>query len=371
MSDDRRTEGVVKSIFNKYKFQVKKIFVLPVLVIFIVSHNFAQPPVKEGSITIIGVGDIMLGTNYPSAKYLPEGNQCSHLMEAVVPFLRDADITFGNLEGVFADSAGKAKICRDTLNCYVFRMPEKFVTCLVEAGFDMLSLANNHSNDFGMGGRLHTMKVLNDAGIAFAGLTECPDAIVTRDSLRFGLCAFAPNRGTCNITDIPAAVKIVKDLEKKCDIVIVSFHGGAEGKEHQHVTREPETYLDYDRGNVYEFAHAMIDAGADVLLGHGPHVTRAIEIYKERLICYSLGNFCTYGRFNLQGPNGYAPMVKVNLDQKGKFLQGEIIPLKQTGWGITRIDPEKQAIHIIRELTRTDFPEVPVEITEDGRIVNW
>jgi 2',3'-cyclic-nucleotide 2'-phosphodiesterase (5'-nucleotidase family) len=213
------------------------------------------------------------------------------------------------------------------------------------------------------------MKVLDNAGIAYAGLIECPVTAVTRDTIKFGLCAFAPYKGTCSMTDIPAAVQIVKDLKKTSDIIIVSFHGGAEGKEHQHVTREPETYLGHNRGNMYEFAHAMIDAGGDLLFGHGPHVTRAIEIYKDRLICYSLGNFCTYGRFNLQGPNGYAPLIKVNLDRNGKFLQGEIIPVKQTGRGITEVDPDKQVIRKIQELTRADFPEIPVEITDEGMIV--
>ena len=350
-------------------FHLKNSFILSLFFILITAHIFCQSSAQEKSVTIIGVGDIMLGTDYPSNKYLPAGNQCSHLMEAVLPFLKDADITFGNLEGSFADSTAKAKICRDTLNCYVFRMPEKFVTCLAEAGFDMMSLANNHSGDFGNEGQLNTMKVLDHAGIACAGLPECPVAIVTRDSIRIGLCAFAPNKGTCSLTDISAAARIVKDLKKTCNIVMVSFHGGAEGKDHQHVTRKPETYLGHGRGNVYEFAHAMIDAGGDLLLGHGPHVTRAIEIYKDRLICYSLGNFCTYGRVNLQGPNGYAPIMNIKLDQTGKFLQGEIIPVKQTGRGITVLDPEKQAIRKIQELTRTDFPEVPLEITDEGVIV--
>lgn len=344
-------------------------FVLLIHIILFPPLLFCQSFVKEGSVTVVGVGDIMLGTDWPSGKYLPPGNECNQLMKSVLPILRDADITFGNLEGSFADSTAQAKICYDTLNCYIFRMPERFVSCLVEAGFDMLSLANNHSGDFGQEGRNNTRKVLDNAGIAYAGLIEFPVTIVERDSIRFGLCAFAPNRGTCSITDINAAAEIVKDLKKKCDIVIVSFHGGAEGKDHQHVTRFTESYLGYDRGNVYEFAHAMVDAGGDILFGHGPHVSRAIEVYRERLICYSLGNFCTYGRFNLQGPNGIAPVLKVNVDRNGRFLQGQIIPVKQTGRGITEPDPEKQAIRKIQDLTRTDFPEVPVEITDEGVIL--
>jgi poly-gamma-glutamate capsule biosynthesis protein CapA/YwtB (metallophosphatase superfamily) len=343
-------------------------FILFIYIVLFPPLLLCQSFAEEKSFTIVGVGDIMPGTDYPSGKYLPPGDVCHHLMESVIPFLRDADITFGNLEGSFAGSAAQAKICHDTLNCYVFRIPERFVSCLVEAGFDMMSLANNHSGDFGQEGRDNTRKVLDDAGIAYAGLIECPFTVIVRDSIRFGLCAFAPNPGTCSITDIKSAAEIVKELEKKCDVVIVSFHGGAEGRDFQHVPGNMETYLGQNRGNVYEFSHAMIDAGGDILFGHGPHVSRAIEIYKERLICYSLGNFCTYGRFNLQGPNGIAPLMKVDIDRNGKFLQGEIIPIKQAGRGITEPDPEKQAIRKIRELTRADFPEAPVEITDEGGI---
>ena len=348
----------------------KKDIIVWLFLLSVTPSLFCQLSAEEKPVTVTGVGDIMLGTDYPSGRYLPPGDTCSSLMESVVPFLRDADITFGNLEGSFAGPDAEAKICRDTLNCYVFRMPERFIACLVEAGFDMLSLANNHSGDFGSEGRINTMEVLEQAGIAYGGLIEYPVSIVIKDSLRFGLCAFAPNRGTCSITDIISAMKIVRDLDRRCDIVIVSFHGGAEGKDYQHVTKKMETYLGYDRGNVYEFSHSMIDAGGDIIFGHGPHVTRGIELYKERLICYSLGNFCTYGRFNLQGPNGIAPIVKVSVNRYGKFLHGEIIPVKQTGRGITKVDPEKKVIRKIQELTRADFPETPIEITDEGKIVN-
>ncbi len=106
------------------------------------------------------------------------------------------------------------------------------------------------------------------------------------------------------------AEEIVRHLADTCDIVIVSFHGGAEGANYQHVTKDYEMYYTENRGNVYSFAHRMIDAGADVIFGHGPHITRAVEVYNERFIAYSLGNFCTYGRFNLSGPNGIAPVIK-------------------------------------------------------------
>ena len=96
-----------------------------------------------------------------------------------------------------------------------------------------------------------------------------------------------------------------------------------------------------ERGDVYNFAHTVIDNGADVVFGQGPHVTRAMEVYKDRFIGYSLGNFCTYGRFNLAGPNGSAPIVKIEVDTEGRFLSGKIIPAYQPWPGGVKYDRER------------------------------
>ncbi len=310
----------------------------------------------------------MLGTDYPSADYLPPNKDCKPLLSAVKEELKDADLTFGNLEGSLAGSSGTPKTCQTPKYCFVFRIPIEFIDCLVESGFDLVSLANNHSGDFGHEGRMNTIRILDQAGIQYAGLLSHPVTRINIGSAQIGLCAFAPNRGTVSLLDIPNAQRIVKDLDQDCNLVIVSFHGGAEGKNHQHVTREKETFLGNNRGNVYEFAHSVIDAGADVVLGHGPHVTRAIEIYKNRFIIYSLGNFCTYGRFNLSGPNGIAPIMKIQVRSTGEFIQGQIIPVCQEGKGITKPDSLGRAIKKIQELTKSDFPEIPVEITDEGQI---
>ena len=140
---------------------------------------------------------------------------------------------------------------------------------------------------------------------------------------------FSPHPGTMNIKNLDQVEEIVGKLDSICDIVIVSFHGGAEGAEHQHVTREDELYLGYNRGNIYEFAMRAVEAGADIVFGHGPHVTRAVQVYQNRLIMYSLGNFCTYARFNLRGPNGIAPMMNVSVDRDGNFLEAKIYPIRQ------------------------------------------
>jgi hypothetical protein len=123
-----------------------------------------------------------------------------------------------------------------------------------------------------------------------------------------------------------------------------------------------------NRGDVRKFSHSVIDAGADVVFGHGPHVTRAVEVYNDRFIAYSLGNFCTYGRFNLNGPNGIAPIIKVNVDSSGKFISGRIIPVCQTSVSGVRIDPEKRVIGIIKDLTAFDFPDSVITISDTGEI---
>jgi hypothetical protein len=318
-------------------------------------------------ISIIGVGDMMLGSNYPDKSGLPpdEGKQ---LLLPVNDILKNADITFGNLEGVVLNSGGKVKKCSNPKICYAFRMPEFLIDNLLTAGFDVVSIANNHVGDFGQEGRENTLKVLDEKKIAAAGLLSRPVCTFEKNGVKYGLAAFAPNSGTVNIRDIEAAKKIVSELAEKTDIVIVSFHGGAEGRNYQHVTKKTEMFHGEDRGNVCTFAHAVVDAGADVVFGHGPHVTRAVELYKNRLIAYSLGNFCTYGGFSLKNENGLAPILKVVMNKTGDFVKAEITPIKQPGRGGVVIDDEKKVIKIIQSLTEKDFPETPLMISDDGVI---
>jgi len=333
-----------------------------------VSVNLIDSSLTTRKVVITGVGDIMLGTSFPSSRYLPIHGNPFLFLESVADTLSSSDITFGNLEGSFLNSGEAAKKCRDTTICYLFRMPEKYVSALTATGFDILSLANNHFGDFGLNGRNRTMEILDSVGIYYGGLTEHPWSMFKKDSILYGFCAFAPNAGTIDINDITTAGEIVKMLSDTCDIVIVSFHGGAEGADFQNVPRSVEVYYGESRGDVYSFAHTMIDNGADVIFGHGPHVTRAIEVYKDRFIGYSLGNFCTYGRFNLAGPNGIAPILKINVDTTGRFLSGRIIPVFQSWTGGVKIDSNRRVINKIQELMAADFPEATIAVSDEGEI---
>lgn len=334
----------------------------------IVTNDTIRKPVRE-YVVVTGVGDIMLGSSFPSVKYLPPKDNPFLLLESVADTLADSDITFGNLEGSFLNQGEPSKKCKDTTICYLFRMPERYISALTMTGFDILSLANNHFGDFGPASRKRTMQILDSAGIHYAGLMEYPWTIFRKDSLIYGFCAFAPNAGTMDINDIDSAASIVKMLKDTCDIVIVSFHGGAEGKDFQNVPRAPEEFHGEPRGDVYRFAHTLIDNGADVIFGNGPHVARALEVYRDRFIAYSLGNFCTYGRFNLAYPNNLAPIVKLRLDVKGRFLSGWIVPAVQPWPGGVKYDQNRLVIQKLKQLSETDFPDSPVKITEDGNIL--
>jgi hypothetical protein len=323
---------------------------------------------KDSVYAITMVGDIMMGTNYPSSYSLPPDDG-KYLFDNVKEYLEYSDVTIGNLEGTLLDKGGTPKVCRDSSdNCVSFRMPEHYAGYLKNAGFDIMSVANNHSGDMGDIGRKSTMNTLDEYKIKYAGYTSCPAAMYIKDGIKFGFTAFAPNTGTQDLLNIKAAEKTVNELRSKCDILIVYFHGGAEGSGASRVPRKTEYFLGEERGDVYEFAHAMIDAGADIVFGSGPHVPRGIELYNDKIIAYSLGNFCTYGKFGLSGALGYAPILKVYIDKNGNFLQGRIFPAFQIMRGIPVIDENYKVVDFIRSLNEKDFPETELIISDDGKI---
>ena len=322
---------------------------------------------SKDTISIIGVGDMMLGTNYPAESYLPPEDG-KNILTPVKQIIENADISFGNLEGAILSGSGTVKTCTNPAVCYAFKMPNHYVNYFKEAGFDVLSIANNHVSDFGEAGKENTVKMLDGVGIKYAGLLKYPYTTFEKNGIKYGFCAFAPNNGTVDINDSENATKIVKQLNSICDIVIVSFHGGAEGSSKSHLTRSDELFLGENRGNPYQFARIVIDAGADIVFGHGPHVTRAIDIYKGKFIAYSMGNFATYARFNLKGICGIAPIIKLFVNKKGEFLSGTIYSTKQVGEGGPVIDEDKTVIKEIINLTKFDVPESQIMLDENGVI---
>jgi tetratricopeptide (TPR) repeat protein len=321
--------------------------------------------VPEGTtLRLRAVGDVMLGTDFPKG-YLPP-NDGAGLLEAVGPLMGDADLSFVNLEGPLCDG-GQTNKCGEGGNCYAFRSPTRYGDYLAEVGVDLASTANNHAHDFGESCRLETEQTLEGLGIAYSGRPGTI-ASVQRNGLRVAMIGFHTSSSGHNLNDTETAVALVQAVDRDHDIVIVSFHGGAEGSKALHVPHGGETFYGEDRGDLRLFTHAVIDAGADLVLGHGPHVPRAMEVYQDRLIAYSLGNFATYGRFNLSGYLGVGLILEVTLDAEGRFATGQILATKQVGEGVPEPDPEGAAIDLIRKLSAEDFPGSGVVVGQDGSI---
>ena len=340
----------------------------------VIVHKVKKKPVLTpldkvaDTLNIAAVGDLMLGTSYPNEKNLPP-DSAKGSFNAALNELKNADVTFGNLEGTLINNAKPAPFkLKQVSKAWLFKMPPYYGNIFKDAGFKVVSLANNHIGDFGDTGRTSTMKVLDSLGIYYGGQVKHPSALFKIKGLTIGFCAFAPNANTLPILQLKNAANIIYGLKKQCDVLIVSFHGGGEGPVFEHIPFKMESYLNQKRGNVNAFAHTAIDAGADLVFGNGPHVCRAMELYKNRLIAYSLGNFCTYRCVSVAGVCGIAPLLKVVVNKKGEFINGKIVSYKQTHNKGLLPDSLNKAAQKIKELTETDFPDAGILIAYNGQI---
>jgi poly-gamma-glutamate capsule biosynthesis protein CapA/YwtB (metallophosphatase superfamily) len=327
-----------------------------------------RPEVAGASLRLRAVGDMMIGTAFPEGVLPPD--EGAGAFGAVADLLRDADVTFGNLEGPLCDATEPSEKCRPDAkpgSCYAFRTPTTYASRYKDAGFDVVSTANNHAFDFGEACRDQTQAALDRLGILHSGR---PGTVArwTTNGLRVALIGFHTSPSCHDLNDTDTAVALVRGLAADNDLVIVSFHGGAEGSRAQHVPEGHEEFYGEDRGDLRRFTHAVIDAGADLVLGHGPHVLRGMEVYQDRLIAYSLGNFSTYGRFNLSGPQGVGAILEVTLSGDGRLAGGRILGTVQEGQGQPRPDPENAAADLVRALSQQDFPRSAPTIAQDGSL---
>jgi len=315
------------------------------------------PAAEPAVIRIFAVGDIMIGTTFPK-NILPPNDGIDYF-DSVRPLLEGSDILFGNQEGTFTEGGrspkcGDYKPGPDVKPCFAFRSPPRYAKLLRKAGFDALNVANNHTLDFGMEGMENTIAALDSAGIQPVGGRRV--AIFHVHGKRIAVAGFSyttPTPYVYPMLDIPRAVEIVSSLKAKYDLVIVSFHGGAEGSAALVVRDASEEFLGENRGNPVRFARAVIDAGADLVLGHGPHVPRAIEIHRGKLIAYSLGNFAVYSMFNLKGPSGIGYVLQATLSaETGDIISFRTPSTELLNPGILIIDHKGKAEALLRKLSK-------------------
>ncbi len=287
------------------------------------------------------------------------------------PFLRArrylrGDVVLGNLEGTLATS-GASKCAVATAGCYAFRAPPWYARYFARAGFTVLNLANNHAHDFGATGLAQTTAALRAARLSYTGR---PGQISFRriGGIRVAVVGFAPYPWAQSLLDLPAAARLVRRAARRVDIVVATMHAGAEGTDRTHVRPGEEYYLGEPRGNVVAFAHAVVRAGADLVVGHGPHVVRGMEWYHRRLIAYSLGNFAGQQTLSTAGILGAGAILRVTLHADGSFDEGDLVPVRLVGVGTPTFDTARTAQVLVRRLSREDFHAAAVRVLRGGRL---
>lgn len=333
---------------------IKKSFFLYILLFNFLYSNSIDDFLQTTTdyIIIKCVGDVMLGS-YTPKPIIPKSTS---IFDKIAPYLSSADVVICNLEGVFIteDFTPKEKKLNKKNN-YVFGMPKELAKVLKNLNINLVSMNNNHIMDYGKQAYEYTKSLLNELGILYA--TEEDIAKLVVKDTKVAMVAFSFCSSKLSILNISQAEKTIKKLKEDGFIVIVSFHGGAEGQQAMHTKNQTEYFLSENRGNVVKFAKAAIDAGADLVFGHGPHVLRAIELYKNKLIAYSLGNFLTYGNFNLEEERKYAGILEVYLKKDGGFIKANFIPTLQLYPGVPVYDENKTSIKLINRLGSIDFPD--------------
>ena len=318
----------------------------------------AVPKAPEGVVAIVATGDIVMG----STPNLPRDGGRSFFSDVQTDLA--GDVVLGNLEGTLSTGGGSK--CRSgSSNCFAFQTPPSYARRLQQAGFTVMNLANNHAYDFGADGLRQTTDALGGVGLEWTGR---PGQITVQNvgPIRVALVGFAPYPWAQSLTDIAAATRLVRKASRAADVVVVTMHAGAEGSDRQHVRRGTEQFLGENRGDPMRFAHAVVDAGADLVVGSGPHVLRGMEWYRGRLIAYSLGNFAGYKVFALGGPLSTSGILRVTLRGDGRFETGRLVPTHLVGPGLPAIDPAEAAHGVVRTLSREDFGTHGVKISPDG-----
>jgi hypothetical protein len=319
----------------------------------------ARRAVRPRGLTVAWVGDMTLGSRYgrPTAG----GDR---LFDAVRGPLRRPALTLGNLEGTLG-RGGSAKCGVGVPNCFAFQAAPEAAGALRRAGFDGVNLANNHANDYGSEGFQETVAALAHAGVAPTGM---PDYVrlFDRAGVTLAIVGFASYRWSSPLTDLRAAAALVRDAGRRADLVVVLFHGGAEGSDMTATPPGTEYAFGENRGSLRAFARTVIDAGADLVLGSGPHVLRGLERYRGRLVAYSLGNFVGVGNFATGGVLGLSGILQVRLARDGAFRGGRLHSVRLVDGGTPVPDPGNAAAGLVSTLSRRDFGPTAVRVRADG-----
>ncbi|HEY9426771.1 MAG TPA: CapA family protein [Gemmatimonadaceae bacterium] len=332
----------------------------------------------DAGVRVCAGGDVTLGTNLDTTwtgkmsewlrRPVPALPNPDVVLRPLGPLVGDADVVLVNVEGAIGSGPMEKPKCEPgARGCFALRQPPATAAALrrlSSRGEVVGNLANNHARDAGERGLERTVALLERAHVHVTGVDTLATPVVTRGGDTVAFLGFSTSTGP-DPRDLAAVKRHVARAAARYPLLVVTMHLGAEGRSAQRTRDTMEVYFEERRGNPVAFAHAAADAGAKLIVGHGPHVVRALEWRNESLIAYSLGNLVTYGPFSLREPLNRGAILCAVLDAKHGVLDAHLRPTKQRAPGRVSSDRSSRAVILADSLARLDFPDSgAVMITE-------
>lgn len=333
-----------------------------------------------GDLRVCSGGDVTLGTNMDTTWVATASRRAGFTIAALPPpgallaplraIFGGADLALVNIEGAIGEGPVRPKCGPGSTACFAMRQPiaaADALRSLLPTGVVMGNVANNHAGDAGLAGFDSTFAHLTRAGVLVTGV-DTLSTPVTVDGYTVGVLGFAVSPRRPDARDLAAVRRHVRRAADRYGRVIVTVHMGAEGAAAQRTRPKSESYYNEDRGNPVAFADAAVGAGAALVIGHGPHVLRAMEWRDSSLVAYSLGNLVTHGPFVNREPLNRSAVLCATLTAQGAVIDAEVRPTVQRRAGQVGVDSSRRALVLIDSLSRLDFPRTGARISPDGRI---
>jgi hypothetical protein len=339
----------------------------------------ARSQTAKREIRLCAGGDVSLGTNLDTswARNRYDGNgriralpDPGELLAPIALLVADANILLINVEGAIGSGPAPRKCARRSTLCYALRQPPSAAAALRhlnDSASIVGNLANNHAHDAGVAGLIETQRRLSDAGVIATGADTLATPVPIGDGDTLAVLGFSP-WSIAGVSDLEAVRRTVKRASERYGRVVVSMHIGAEGPLARHTPDRVERFAGENRGNSVAFARAAVESGANLVIGSGPHVLRAIEWNGRALVAHSLGNLVTYGPFNHSGYNDHGAILCATLAPDGSVRDAMLRSTIQRGPGYVRADAENLGARDVEELSRKDFPATGAQISPGGEI---
>ncbi|HEX4682569.1 MAG TPA: CapA family protein [Gemmatimonadaceae bacterium] len=344
------------------------------------ADSVRRPRPLSGPVRVCAGGDVTLGTNLDPIwaqagadtlwRFYGKRPDPDSLTPALKPFLAGADVVLLNIEGAIGTGPAPQKCGAWSSSCFAFRQPPGTAAALrrlVDTSVAMVgNVANNHSRDAGDDGRDSTVAALTAAGIVPTGNDTLAAAVALPSGDTIAFLGFHTDTASPDARDLAAVRRHVARAVERYGTVIVTMHLGAEGVHAQRTRNDVERFLKMNRGNPVAFADAAFSGGATLVVGHGPHVLRAIQWRGDRLVAYSLGNLLTYGPFRLREPTNRGAVLCATLAAGHRVTRAQLRATMQRWPGVLRADSAKRAYVLIDSLSALDFPRTGAAVDSAG-----